>query len=57
MDVKTVEKTKSLKKKRARICSIIDCPNGDYRLSKWYDEICNKHGKKHEECSCDPPFQ
>ena len=44
--------TKSKKRGRSRVCSIIGCSNGDYQLAKWREE----HTKIHNSCSCDAPF-
>lgn len=40
-----------------RICAIVGCSNGTYRLKKWKETICSQHSKLHEVCSCLPPFE
>ena len=48
---------KSLKRSRSRVCSVVGCSNGDYKLSKWKDDICEIHNIAHDACSCEPPFK
>ena len=50
-------KSKSLKRGRSRVCSVVGCNNGDYNLSKWEEEFCDIHKTAHNDCSCDPPFK
>ena len=37
-----------------RICAILGCRNGTYRLKKWKEKLCGEHGCRHDSCS--PPF-
>ncbi|XP_063967299.1 uncharacterized protein LOC135156981 [Lytechinus pictus] len=39
-----------------RICAVVGCSNGTYRLNKWYSQLCDRHGLKHGSCVCPPPF-
>lgn len=39
-----------------RICAMLGCSNGTYKLKKWKEEICSKHGCLHDSCLCTPPF-
>ena len=49
--------SKSKKRGRSRVCAVINCSNGDYKLSKWREEMCEKHHDQlHETCGCEPPF-
>ena len=54
---KIIKKSKSQARARSRTCAVLGCANGDYRLSKWKEEICEEHKIMSIQCDCDPPFQ
>ena len=38
-------------------CAVNKYNNGEYRLIKWRDVLCDVHGIKHAICSCEEPFK
>ena len=47
----------SASRSRSRTCAVVNCPNGDYRFSKWEEEQCVEHNMLYKHCPCEPIFQ
>ena len=49
----------ALKGSTSRHCYVVGCTNGDYKLQKWRQAVCDVHQVCHDapDCTCSPPFE
>ena len=53
-----IHSSKSSKlKDGVRVCVVIGCTNGDYKLKKWAKSLCSMHNCKYGNCICHPPYE